>query len=109
MKERAPRPLVTHAAIDRDQLVEMFADERILRFAYAVEQNAKLRAATERLAKMNADYVAHALGQAIKECGADVERLVKESQTDGAAGAALVALLDRTEALSRKMHSLATD
>ena len=51
-----------------------------------------MRAATERLAKMNADYVAHALGQAIKESGADVEQLVKESQTDGAAGAALVAL-----------------
>ena len=34
-------PLMTHSSVSRDELVEAFADERILRFAYAVEQNAK--------------------------------------------------------------------
>jgi hypothetical protein len=121
----APRVLVadeSYSEADRDELVEHYADERILRFAYAVEQKAALNVASERLfdvAEKNAGYVSAALHQALAEktpvpqspeviAHALVE-LRKQSASDGDSARALIDIFNRAEVLSREMLRLAAD
>jgi hypothetical protein len=119
-RTRVLSPDADYSEADRDELVEFAADERILRFAYAVEQKAALNVASERLfdvAEKNADYVSAALHQAVAEqtpipqspevvAHALIE-LAKQSASDGDSARSLIDILTRAEILSREMIRLA--